>query len=263
MMRRIVERDWNVRVKEIYGSNETLFLGASCERGKLHLDTRLFVAEVLELDGSGAVPDGMPGVLTITHLGPKAMPLVRYLTRDMVRVVTCECARPEPAIELLGRQDEIADYGGRRLYTNEILEVGYELAEAHASRIFFAVLREAGITFRVEVDEPGKGLDVRAVAAARDRLSVPVDGEAVRRGDLLDPGALVRTPRVYKPGQIVDWRTSPRKSLTIMEALLEWPRMGAGTALQVVGRVARTAWRRRALLREDRALRPNEPPPST
>jgi hypothetical protein len=236
-------------VREIYGSNETLFLGASCGRGTLHLDTRLFVAEVLDPDTLEAVPAGSPGVFALTHLGPKAMPLVRYLTRDMIRVVPCDCGRAEPAVELLGRQDEIFEHGGKRLYTTEILDCGYELADAHGSRVFFAVLLDSGVVFRVEIDGASPAIDPGAVRAAAEKLGVPVRAEPARRGDLLDPTALVRTPKVYKPTQIADWRRPGRKPASVMEALLEWPKMDFSTALMVLGRVARTALRRRALLK--------------
>jgi phenylacetate-CoA ligase len=248
-MRAIVARDWGVEVREIYGSNETLFLGASCPRGSLHLDTRLFVAEVLDPDSLKPVPEGTPGVFVLTHLGPKAMPLVRYSTRDMIRVIACACGRAEPAVELLGRQDEVADYGGKRLHTNEILDCGYRLADAHGSRVFFAILRERDVVFRIEVDAPSRPLDTGAIAAANERLGVPVRAETAHRGDLLDPTALVRTPKVYKPTQIADWRGPGRKPASIMEALLEWPRMDARTGLAVLGRVIRTGRRRRALLK--------------
>src|SRR5262249_6079987 len=142
-MRRIVARDWGVEVREIYGSNETLFLGASCARGQLHLDTNLFVAEILDPHTLAPVAEGEPGVFTLTHLGPKAMPLVRYLTRDMLRVLPCACGRPEPAIELLGRQDEVVELDGKRLYTADILDCGYDLAEAHGSPRFVAAVRPA------------------------------------------------------------------------------------------------------------------------
>jgi phenylacetate-CoA ligase len=247
-MRRIVERDWNVTVREIYGSNETLFLGASCpERGVLHLDTRLFIAELLDPDTLAPVEAGKPGVFTLTHIGPKAMPLVRYVTRDVIRVISCDCGRPEPAVELLGRQDDIAQWETRCIYTSEILEAGYRLAEAHDSRIFFAVLRESGVCFRIEV--AGAVLDARAVDAAGNTLGVPVTAEPARPGDLLDPTALVRTPRVYKPTQIADWRRPGRKPASVMEALLEWPKMDGSTALKVLGRVARTSAARRRILR--------------
>ncbi|MEA2624735.1 MAG: hypothetical protein QOD06_780 [Candidatus Binatota bacterium] len=249
-MRRIVERDWRLSVREIYGSNETLFLGASCAAGRLHLETRLVVAEVLDPETLQAVPEGTPGVLTVTHLGPKAMPLVRYLTRDFLRVVPCTCGAPEPAVELLGRQEEVAEYGGRRVFTNEILEAGYALADRHDSRVFFAIFRSRDVVLRVEVDSPSAGIDPAAVREAEQVLGVPVRAEAVRRGDLLDPTALVRTPKVYKPVQFADWRRGGRKPVNVMEALLQWPEIDARSGLRVLGRVWRTRRARRALARD-------------
>lgn len=261
-MRRIVERDWRLTVREIYGSNETLFLGASCARGSLHLDTNLFVAEVLDPETLREVDEGRPGVFTLTHLGPKAMPLVRYLTRDMIRVIPCACGRPEPAIQLLGRQDEIAEYGGKRLYTSEILDCGYQIAEAHGSRVFFAVLRETDVVYRVEIEGESRTIDPAAVQRASDTLGVPVAAEAARRGDLLDSTALVRTPKVYKPTQIADWRKPGRKPASVMEALLEWPKMDLSTALMVFGRIVRTGWRRRQLRKRGReSFQPREKTP--
>ena len=181
-------------VREIYGSNETLFLGASCpERGVLHLDTRLFIAELLDADTLAPVEAGKPGVFTLTHIGPKAMPLVRYVTRDVIRVISCDCGRPEPAVELLGRQDDIAQWGNRRVYTSEILEAGYRLAEAHGSRIFFAVLRESGVCFRIEVG--GAALDARAVDTAGITARGTRDGRARAPRRLARPhGARAHAP---------------------------------------------------------------------
>ena len=250
-MRRIIERDWKVKVREVYGSNETLFLGASCEQGTLHLETSLFVAEVLDPATLAPAKPGEPGILTVTHLGPKAMPLVRYFTRDVVRRVSCTCGRPEPAVELLGRQDDIVEYGSRRLYTTEILEAGYQLADRNHSRIFFVVIRPSGLLYRVEVESPRAGIDPATVAAVSETLGVPVQAEACRRGDLLDPTAFVRTPKVYKPGQISDWRGDGKKALNIMEALLQWPTFDLRTTLTVLGRVLRMNRRRRQLLRQE------------
>ena len=40
-LRRAIEHDWEARVVEIYGSNETMLMGVGCPRGRLHLCTEL------------------------------------------------------------------------------------------------------------------------------------------------------------------------------------------------------------------------------
>jgi phenylacetate-CoA ligase len=249
-MRRRIARDWGVRVREIYGSNETLFLGASCERDRLHLDTRLFVAEVLEPNGTEPVAEGTPGIFTLTHLGTKAMPLVRYSTRDVIRVVSCECGRVEPAIEQLGRQDELVTVAGRTLHSADVLEAGYRLVERAGARIFFALIRASGVLYRVEQTDPRRPIPREAIDDARSVLDVPVAAEGVPIGDVFDPTALVRTPQLYKPSQIASWIGAERKPLTILENLVRWPEMDFRTLRDLAGRRLRVLRRRRRLARE-------------
>ena len=249
-MRRRIARDWGVRVREIYGSNETLFLGASCDRDRLHLDTRLFVAEVLEANGTLPVAEGTPGIFTLTHLGTKAMPLVRYSTRDVVRVVPCECGRAEPAIEQLGRQDELVTVAGRTLHSADVLEAGDRLVERSGARIFFALIRSGGVLYRVEQPDPRRPIPREAIDDARSVLDVPVAAEGVPIGDVFDPTALVRTPQIYKPSQIASWIGAERKPLTILENLVRWPDMDVRTLRDLVGRRLRVMRRRRQLARE-------------
>lgn len=246
-MRRRIEKDWGLHVREIYGSNETLFLGASCEHDRLHLETSLFVVEVLDPEAHRPVSPGSPGVLVLTHLGLKAAPLVRYDTRDVVRVVACSCGRPEVAIELLGRQDELVTIGGTRLSTAAVLEAGYRLVERLDARMFFAVIRPEGVLFRVEVPDPWRALDPAPVAEAASTLGVRTEAEGVPEGDVFDPTALIRTPQLYKPSQIASWIGVERKPLTILENLIRWPKVDLKGLKDLAGRRWRIARRRRQL----------------
>jgi phenylacetate-CoA ligase len=252
-MKRMVERDWGVRVREIYGSNETLFLGASCEKGSLHLETSLFIAEVVDATTLQPVREGEPGILVVTHLGPKAAPLVRYLTRDYVRVFPCECGRAEPAIEQLGRQDEVAAYGGKTLFTSQVLDAGYRLAERSGARIFFAVVKESGVVFRIEREDPRAPIDPEAIKEASAALGTPVFAEGALIGDVFDPTALIRTPQVYKPSQIASWIGAERKPLTILENLIRWPTVDRKGLVELLARRWRVARRRRQLRRGNAA----------
>jgi phenylacetate-CoA ligase len=92
-LRRAIEHDWDARVVEIYGSNETMLMGVGCPRGRLHLCTGLIEAEVIDPQTHRAVPAGQPGIMTITSLVHDVMPLVRYVTGDVVRIAAepCDC----------------------------------------------------------------------------------------------------------------------------------------------------------------------------
>jgi hypothetical protein len=74
----------------------------------------------------------------------------------------------------------------------------------------------------------------------------------VARNDVLDRSALYRGPKIYKPSVISDWRGSGRKTVTIMEALLEWPKYDRNTLWHLARRQIRSARRRSRLTKEDR-----------
>jgi hypothetical protein len=76
--------------------------------------------------------------------------------------------------------------------------------------------------------------------------------EYLGHNEVLDRSAMYRGPKIYKPSVISDWRGEGRKTITIMEALLEWPRFDLGTLGHLIRRQIRNGMRRRRLLREDR-----------
>ncbi|HVM97283.1 MAG TPA: hypothetical protein VMT89_12895, partial [Candidatus Acidoferrales bacterium] len=252
-MRRVIEKDWNVRVVEIYGSNETLLMGVGCTAGRLHLCHDLLEFEVLDPQTQQPVATGEPGVLTVTSLVHEALPLVRYFTGDMVRVShqPCGCGRPGSTAECLGRYSEALEYGGVRITPYELLDAAYDFADHLDTRIFFIVVLKRGLRLLIEVDNPER---CRGSAPERNlvnRLQVPVQVEYVRENEVLDRSALFRGPKIYKPNQIADWRSGGRQPITMMEALLEWPKYDKRTIAHLIKRQLGGRRRRKRYLKED------------
>jgi phenylacetate-CoA ligase len=256
-LRRRIEQDWGARVVEIYGSNETMLMGVGCKRGRLHLCEELLELEVLDPRSNAPVAPGEIGVLTVTSLVHQVMPLVRYSTGDLVRLdrEPCPCGRPGPTAQVLGRAEETIRYGERSAFAYDVVDAAYEIAERLGTRIFFAVLLHRHLHLLLEVDNP-----TNANAAHRDtalgrelsaRLGLPVTVEYLPIGEVLDRSALLRTPRIYKPSVLADWRMASRRPVTIMEAILEWPRFDVRTLGHLVRRGIRAARRRRRLWRQD------------
>jgi phenylacetate-coenzyme A ligase PaaK-like adenylate-forming protein len=254
-LRRVIEQDWDARVVEIYGSNETMGLGLSCVQGRLHLCTDLIEAEVLDPQTYAPVQPGVPGVLTVTSVVHEVMPLVRYVTGDLVRVSPepCRCGDSEPVIEVLGRADDVIEIGGARATEYDVLDGAYEFAERLGTRVFFILLRPRGLHMLIEVSNPQGARDTTAERRLTERIGLPVTVEYLRRNEVMDRTALFRTPKIYKPSQISDWRGTGRKPITIMEALLEWPHFDWRTLMHIGLRQVRNARRRRRLIREDRS----------
>ncbi|MEB2283575.1 MAG: hypothetical protein B6D46_15010 [Polyangiaceae bacterium UTPRO1] len=251
---------WQVRVVEIYGSNETMLLAISCPQGGLHVATDLFEHEILDPVSMQPVPAGSPGLLTITSLVHEVMPLVRYVTGDLVErsPTPCPCGRKSPTIRVLGRASEVIEMRGRTLAAGTALtpaalvDACYEFIAAVGARIFFAVILKRGIELLVETTPEKPATTALEEVRLAERLGVPVTVRWLPDGDVFDRAALFRTPKIYKPGQVSDWRGDGRKTITVMEALLEWPKFGLGTLGGIVKREIKNARRRKKLAATDR-----------
>lgn len=124
-----IERTLGCRVLEHWGMTETGLGGAvECEPGSgLHLREADLYVEITNPATGRPMPDGEYGEITVTTLRRRAMPLVRYRSGDLGRILTgaCDCASP------LRRLDRVAGRIGEglTLYTGEPLNLA-DLDEA-------------------------------------------------------------------------------------------------------------------------------------
>jgi phenylacetate-coenzyme A ligase PaaK-like adenylate-forming protein len=241
-------------VVEIYGSNETMLMGVGCPQGRLHLCTDLLEVEVLDPQTHAPVPPGQPGAMTITSLVHEVMPLVRYCTGDLVRVAPqpCPCGHAGPAAEVLGRLDDVIAIGSGRSTHYDVLDAVYEFADRLGTRIFFILIRPRTLHLLIEVAQPRAARDAERERRLAERIGLPLVVEYLEPNGVLDRSAIYRGPKIYKPSVISDWRGEDRKTITIMEALLEWPKYDWRTVLHLARRQIRNARRRARLLKEDR-----------
>lgn len=255
-LRRAIEHDWDARVVEIYGSNETMLMGVGCPRGRLHLCTDLLEFELLDPQTHLPVPAGQPGVVTVTSLVHEVMPLVRYFTGDVARLdsAPCSCGHVGPAAEVLGRFDDTIDIGGARTTHYELLDAAYEFADRLGTRIFFILIRPHTLHMLIEVEPAQRGGAAAHESQLRERVGLPLIIEYVGHNEVLDRSALYRGPKIYKPSVVSDWRGDGRKTVTMMEAMLEWPKYDWRTMLHLLRRQFRNARRRSRITKEDRKV---------
>jgi phenylacetate-CoA ligase len=189
-----LETGWNgIDACDIYGLSEVIGPGvaAECREGKgaLHVFDDHFVPEVVDPESGRAVADGELGELVLTTLTKQALPVLRYRTGDITRLVSgsCSCGRTHPRIaRFSGRVDDMLVIRGVNVFPSEIeaavldhpalaghyaivvdrrgtlpeLEVRAELAAAGSGERVEAVLRERlerdlRLRVRVVVGEPG------------------------------------------------------------------------------------------------------------
>lgn len=93
-MRCYIQRETNIRAYDIYGLSEIIGPGVgiecSCQNG-LHIFEDHFLFEILDIKTGEPVPDGEEGELVLTTLSKQAMPIIRYRTHDITRVIPCRC----------------------------------------------------------------------------------------------------------------------------------------------------------------------------
>jgi phenylacetate-coenzyme A ligase PaaK-like adenylate-forming protein len=235
-------------VIELYGSTETMLLGTSCAEGTLHVATAVAYCEVLAPDGDAPVEAGGVGRLVVTTIGVDGSPLVRFDTGDLVRrLPPCACGDPRPGLVVLGRAAEAVAVAGRTLFPFDLVDAGAAAADALDSGVFFVVVLPDRLLVRIEA-RGGRPADAREALAAR-LPGVAVEVEPVEPGMLLDVELLARSPHVYKPVVVSDWRRPGRRILTVGEGMIEWPRPTWAEGGRWLRRTLRTARRRRGLVR--------------
>ncbi len=128
--RAALEDGWGARVTEAMGIGDIgVSLWGECEhQDGMHLGARGFVHAELIDPATGeaiAMDDGAEGELVLTHLRHRAAPLLRFRTRDHVRVRTspCPCGRTGPRIRCIGRTDDMLIVRGVNVFPAAVREV--------------------------------------------------------------------------------------------------------------------------------------------
>jgi phenylacetate-CoA ligase len=92
----------------------------------MHLWEDNFLLEIVDPETGEPVPDGQPGELVLTTLCREAMPLLRYRTRDLTRVIPapCPCGRTHRRItRITGRADDLLIVRGVNFYPQQVERV--------------------------------------------------------------------------------------------------------------------------------------------
>ncbi|MDL2206379.1 phenylacetate--CoA ligase, partial [Eubacteriales bacterium OttesenSCG-928-N13] len=129
-MRRELERRWGgITVTENYGLTEVMGPGVSgeclCKNG-MHINEDMFLCEIIDPDTGKALPHGEQGEMVITTLSKFAMPMLRYRTRDITRLITekCDCGRTLMRMEKCkGRTDDMLIIRGVNVFPSQIESV--------------------------------------------------------------------------------------------------------------------------------------------
>jgi len=130
-MREEMYKIWghDMKVTQNYGMSELIGPGVSGECLELcgmHINEDHFIAEIINPDTGEVLPAGEKGELVISCITKEALPLIRYRTRDISRLMyePCKCGRTTVRMEnLSGRSDDMLIIRGVNVFPTQIEEV--------------------------------------------------------------------------------------------------------------------------------------------
>ncbi len=117
--RQNIEKGFDCKVYDNYGSAEASLIISECVHGRLHVQPECGILEILDKNGQPCKP-GYTGEIIATGLLNDAMPLIRYRTGDMAswaKEKKCPCGRNSPIVDHIdGRSDDYLQLeDGRRI----------------------------------------------------------------------------------------------------------------------------------------------------
>ena len=202
-LRARIERELGIRTFDIIGMTETggPGLGIDCEaRAGIHVWEDHYYAEIVDPVTGRPLADGREGELVVSTLTREGLPLIRYRTHDLTKVVSrerCACGRTALRLDRLrGRTDDMVIFKGVNFYPRQVETV--LLRQTGLSQEYQIVLdSEAGaerMTILVEAEGSGEpALAAHVRRELHDLLALSPEIRLCRVGELERPqGKAVR-----------------------------------------------------------------------
>jgi phenylacetate-CoA ligase len=161
-MRSEIERRMNVNALNVYGLSEVIGPGVAQEYGDtkdgLTIWEDHFYPEIIDPETGEVLPDGAEGELVLTSLSKEAMPVIRYRTRDLTRLLPGNGRAMRRMDRIKGRSDDMLIIRGVNVFPSQI-EAALAQEEAFAPHYVLEVTRPG------RLDELEIIVETRAVVA--------------------------------------------------------------------------------------------------
>lgn len=202
-MRDEIEKKLHIKAYDIYGLSEIYGPGVGieceCQEG-LHIWEDHFIVEIVDPDTLLPVPAGEEGELVITTFTKEGMPLLRYRTRDLTRIIPekCACGRTHKRIDRLkGRTDDMLIIRGVNVFPSQIESALLQIPEIapHYQIIVERIHNLDTIEIKVELDshiEIDDLDDLKIIEKKTDTVVHSVTGIHAKI-TLVEPNSLERT----------------------------------------------------------------------
>ena len=220
-MRREIEAKAGLDAVDIYGLSEVMGPGVASEcieskDGPVVWEDH-FYPEIIDPETGAVLPDGSEGELVFTSLTKEALPIIRYRTRDLTRLLPPTSRAFRRMGKIVGRSDDMLIIRGVNVFPTQIEEI--VLAHARLSGQYqVLVSRDVlldDVTVRCEL-QPGAGAspvasavvsdgeraEIAAWVQARIKALVGISASVA----VLDPDSIERT-LVGKARRVIDNRS--------------------------------------------------------
>ena len=199
-MRREIEERCQMHAVDIYGLSEVMGPGVAQEcvetKDGLHIWEDHFYPEIIDPVTGEVLPDGEEGELVFTSLTKQAMPVIRYRTRDLTRLLP-GTGRPSyrRMEKITGRTDDMMILRGVNVFPTQIEE--QLLRVDGLTPHYLCVLTRPGrldqLTVRVEAHDAGLSDEVKAGLAGKLQHLVKHNVGVTVAVDVTEPHALERS----------------------------------------------------------------------
>ncbi|ADC63534.1 phenylacetate--CoA ligase family protein [Allochromatium vinosum] len=213
-MRHHIEAEAGIKAYDIYGLSEIIGPGVAAEcsaQDGLHVFEDHFYPEIIDPDTGEPLPDGAEGELVITTLSKKAMPMIRYRTRDITSLITepCSCGRTIRRMRRIGRRsDDMFIIRGVNVFPSQV-EAALMAVEGTLPHYQIILTRKGGMdrmAVEVEVTPEVFSDSIRGLEDIRTRLAQSIERILGIRVELrlVEPHTLARSEGKAK--RVIDRR---------------------------------------------------------
>lgn len=213
-MRREIETKLGIKAIDIYGLSEVIGPGVSCEcehQCGMHINEDHFLPEIIDPDTLQPVAPGEIGELVFTTITKEGIPLIRYRTRDLTRLIydQCTCGRTLVRMEKCkGRSDDMLIIRGVNVFPSQVETVLLNMSEVEPHYLI-QVDREGTLdkmSVMVEVQEQFFSDEIKKLEELRLKIARNLEqvlGIAVNV-KLVEPKTIART--AGKATRVIDNR---------------------------------------------------------
>lgn len=161
VQRKKIEQLLGVKAYNSFGMSEMSGpgVGFECkEQNGMHIWEDCFIVEIIDPETGQPVPEGEVGELVLTTLDRDMMPLIRYRTRDLTRIIpgACPCGRTHLRIDRLkGRTDDMFIIKGVNIFPMQVEQILMQHPEMGSNYLITleTVDNQDVMTIEVELNE--------------------------------------------------------------------------------------------------------------